>query len=236
MREIVFDTETTGLDPFNGDKIVEIGMVELIDYLPSGNVFHTYINPLRDMPIEAFRVHGLSSQFLSDFPTFGDPKVCDAMLEFMGDARLIAHNAEFDRKFINAELSNIGLPAIPIERVTDTLQLAKKKFPGAPVSLDALCRRFGIDLKDRTLHGALLDARLLADVYLELMGGRERSFGFEPQGHNNNIESDTGLSAQKIEKIGIRPKKLAPRISAEEAKNHEIFILSLGENAFWLKN
>lgn len=236
MREIVFDTETTGLDPFNGDKIVEIGMVELIDYIPTGNVFHTYVNPLRDVPIEAFRVHGLSAQFLSDYPTFGDPRVCDAMLEFIGDARLIAHNAEFDRKFINAELDAIGLPPIEFERVFDTWVFAKKKFPGAPVSLDALCKRFGVDLKDRALHGALLDSRLLAEVYLELMGGRERSFGFEAQSQSSEKSNINDSDPIIIEKIGPRLKKLPTRLTEGEKAAHQEFIKTLGEGAFWFKS
>lgn len=236
MREIVFDTETTGLDPFNGDKIVEIGMVELIDYIPTGNVFHTYVNPLRDVPIEAFRVHGLSAQFLADYPTFGDPRVCDAMLEFIGDARLIAHNAEFDRKFINAELDAIGLPPIEFERVFDTWVFAKKKFPGAPVSLDALCKRFGVDLRDRALHGALLDSRLLAEVYLELMGGRERSFGFESQVQTKENANQKDQNSIKIEKIGPRPTKLPSRLTESEIQKHEEFVKTLGDGAFWLKH
>lgn len=236
MREIVFDTETTGLDPKNGDKIVEIGMVELIDYIPTGKFFHSYVNPMRDMPIEAFKVHGLSTQFLSDFPTFSDPLVVDEMLEFIGDDILIAHNAEFDRKFINAELALINLPQIPQARCIDTVQIAKKKFPGAPVSLDALCRRFAIDLKDRSLHGALLDARLLAAVYLELMGGRERSLGFEND-HQKNSQNSNQRAMNIIKKtIGKRPIALPSRISEQEKSAHDEFVKTLGADAFWLKN
>jgi DNA polymerase III subunit epsilon len=234
MREIVFDTETTGFEPSEGHKIVEIGMIELIDLVPSGNHFHKYINPMRDMPIEAFKVHGLSAQFLSDFPTFGDPEICDAMLEFIGDSPLIAHNAEFDRKFLNAELSALKLPIIPFERCIDTLQIAKKMFPGAPVSLDALCRRFSIDLKDRSLHGALLDSKLLAAVYLELKGGRERSFGFDNVNDEISENGETNI-AQHINKIGARNKILSPRIKDSEFLAHNEFIKSLGENAFWNK-
>ncbi len=236
MREIIFDTETTGLDPKNGDKIVEIGMVELIDYMPTGKYFHTYVNPMRDMPIEAFKVHGLSTQFLSDYPTFSDPNVVDAMLEFIGDDILIAHNAEFDRKFINAELALINLPQIAQERCIDTVQIAKKKFPGAPVSLDALCRRFAIDLKDRSLHGALLDARLLAAVYLELMGGRERSLGFDVENNQNLQNKNNGNINITKKAIGPRPIALNSRLSEKEKNAHDEFVKTLGVDAFWLKN
>lgn len=233
MREIVFDTETTGLDPANGDKVVEIGMVELIDYIPTGRYFHKYINPMRDMPIEAFKVHGLSAQFLADFPTFGDPEICDAMLEFIGDAKLIAHNAEFDRKFLNYELAALNLPTIEFERCIDTIVIAKKKFPGAPASLDALCRRFAIDLKDRSLHGALLDAKLLAAVYLELMGGRERSFGFE-NGTSSSQDVSQNNSSMNLRKIGPRPKKIAPLLTEQEIAAHDDFVKTLGDKAFWI--
>ena len=231
MREIVFDTETTGLKPEEGDKLVEIGMVELIDLVPSGKTFHAYINPMRDMPIEAFRVHGLSADFLADFPTFGDPKVVDTMLEFIGDSQLVAHNAEFDRKFINWELKSIGFPEIPFERCTDTILIARKKFPGAPANLDALCKRFGIDLKDRTLHGALLDAKLLAAVYLELMGGRERSFGFLDSGNGNG----NTIELSDFPKRAHRPKKLPSHIKDDEYAAHKEFIAKMGENSFWAK-
>ena len=232
MREIVFDTETTGLNPEEGDKLVEIGMVELMDLVPTGKTFHTYINPLRDMPMEAFRVHGLSADFLADFPTFGDPRVADAMLDFIGDSQLVAHNAEFDRGFINYELKQLGLPEITKERCIDTVLIARKQFPGAPANLDALCRRFNIDLKDRTLHGALLDARLLAAVYLELKGGRERSFGFL----NNNIgRNGRGGLIKEFEKRGIRPKPLPSLITPDEAKAHQEFIAKLGEDSYWAK-
>ena len=231
MREIVFDTETTGLKPEEGDRLVEIGMVELIDLVPTGKTFHAYINPLRDMPIEAFRVHGLSAEFLADYPTFGDPKVVDAMLDFMGDSQLVAHNAEFDRKFINWELKTIGLPEVPFERCTDTIVIARKKFPGAPANLDALCKRFGIDLKDRTLHGALLDAKLLAAVYLELMGGRERSFGFLDNTKGNGSSNEI----KEFAKRGTRVKKLGSQITPAELKAHEEFIAKMGENSFWAK-
>ena len=237
MREIIFDTETTGLDPENGDKIVEIGMIEILDLLPTGKSFHCYINPMRSVPIEAQKVHGLTDAFLKDFPVFGDAEICDAMLEFIQDSQLVAHNAEFDRKFLNAELRNVGLPIIEQKRCVDTMLLARKKFPGAPASLDALCKRFAIDLKERDKHGALIDAKLLAAVYLELKGGREREFGF--------IEANKSIGASKATKSnaikskiarGDRPAPLAPRLSEAEITAHDEYVKSIGENAFWLSN
>lgn len=237
MREIIFDTETTGLDPENGDKIVEIGMIEIVDLLPTGRSFHRYINPMRPMPIEAQKVHGLSEAFLKDFPVFGDSEICDAMLEFIQDSQLVAHNAEFDRKFLNAELKNVGLPIIEQKRCVDTMVLARKKFPGAPASLDALCKRFAIDLKERDKHGALIDAKLLAAVYLELKGGREREFGFieanKSKGTSDSLH--TSIIKNKIAR-GQRPTPLAPRISESEIAAHEEYIKTIGENAFWLSN
>ena len=170
-REIVLDTETTGLDPATGHRIVEIGCVELIGGVRSGKEFHCYLNPERDMPEEAERVHGLSSKFLKDKPVFAE-KVDDFM-EFVADSQLVIHNAGFDMRFINAELARLGFAPIPMDRATDTVLMARKKFPGAPASLDALCKRFSIDLSSREKHGALLDAQLLAEVYLELLGGRQ---------------------------------------------------------------
>ena len=170
MREIVMDTETTGLDPNTGDRIVEIGGVELFNHMPTGETYHQYINPQRDMPEGAFAVHGLSAEFLSDKPLFAD--VAQAFLDFVGDSKLVIHNASFDMKFINAELKWIEKPPLPWAQAIDTLAIARKKFPGAQNSLDALCRRFGIRT-ERELHGALLDSEILAEVYLELIGGRQ---------------------------------------------------------------
>jgi DNA polymerase-3 subunit epsilon len=241
IREIVFDTETTGLDPDHQevakrDKIVEIGMIELIDLVPTGRSFHRYINPLRPMPFEAFKVHGLSDEFLNRFPNFGAPEICDEMLDFIGDAPLVAHNAEFDRKFLNAELREVGLAPIAQSRCIDTMMLAKKKFPGAPASLDALCRRFAIDLKDRSKHGALIDAKLLAAVYLELKGGRERSFGFL-DGNESTKKAESQNSAISGNKSRpIRVKKLTPLISEEELAAHQAFIKRLGASAIWLES
>lgn len=171
MREIVLDTETTGFRQNDGDRIVEIGCLELVNHVATGNTYHQYINPERDMPDEAFGVHGLSEEFLSDFPVMAD--VMEAFIEFIGDAPLVIHNAEFDMRFINAELGHLGQEPLPMSRSIDTVRMAREKFPGAPASLDALCRRFSIDNSNRTLHGALLDAELLAEVYLELIGGRQ---------------------------------------------------------------
>jgi len=171
MREIVLDTETTGFRQNDGDRIVEIGCLELVNHVATGNTYHQYINPERDMPDDAFGVHGLSEEFLSDFPVIAD--VMDAFIEFIGDAPLVIHNAEFDMRFINAELGLLGQEPLPMSRSIDTVRMAREKFPGAPASLDALCRRFSIDNSNRTLHGALLDAELLAEVYLELIGGRQ---------------------------------------------------------------
>jgi len=171
VREIVLDTETTGLDPAAGHRIVEIGAVELVNHLPTGRSRQIYVNPERDMPPEAFAVHGLSAEFLADKPVFA--AIAADFLEFIGEATLIIHNAEFDLKFLNAELARLEKPALPAARAIDTVGMARRKYPGAQASLDALCRRFQIDLSDRALHGALKDARLLAEVYLELIGGRQ---------------------------------------------------------------
>ena len=181
MREIILDTETTGLDPNRGDRLVEIGGIELVNHFPTGRTYHVYINPERDMPEEAFRVHGLSAEFLSDKPRFAE--LVDDFTAFIEGARLVIHNASFDMGFINAELKRAGRSLFPMDMVTDTLSMARRRFPGAAVSLDALCSRFGIDNSRRTKHGALLDAELLADVYIELIGGRQASFGLaEPVG------------------------------------------------------
>ena len=171
MREIVLDTETTGLDPKAGHRIVEIGCVELYNHAPTGNTLHEYINPERDMPDEAYRVHGLSNDFLADKPVFAE--VADRFMEFIGDAPLVIHNAEFDMRFINAELEGAGRETLPMARSVDTVAMARRRFPGAQANLDALCNRFGIDNSARTKHGALLDSELLAEVYLELLGGKQ---------------------------------------------------------------
>jgi DNA polymerase-3 subunit epsilon len=225
MREIVLDTETTGFDPESGDRIVEIGALELIHHVPTGKSFHQYINPERDMPQSAFQVHGLSQEFLSDKPVFAD--VAETFLDFAGDAPLVIHNAAFDMKFLNAELGWIGRETMPMGRAVDTLLIARRKYPGAPASLDALCRRFGVDASERTLHGALLDAQLLAEVYLELVGGREPGLTL--------IEDDDSPAAQGGDSArrAPRPRPLAPRLTDGEREAHAAFIATLGANALW---
>ncbi|MDP6573150.1 MAG: DNA polymerase III subunit epsilon [Rhodospirillales bacterium] len=171
MREIILDTETTGLDPGSGHRIVEIGCVELVNYVATGRTFQGFVNPEMEMPAEALAIHGLTDEFLAQKPTFAE--VADAFMEFIEESTLVIHNAEFDLGFINAELERLGRPPVPAERAVDTVHIARRKFPGAPASLDALCLRFQIDNSERTHHGALRDAKLLAEVYLELIGGRQ---------------------------------------------------------------
>lgn len=215
MREIVLDTETTGFDPYAGHRIVEIGCVELVNRMATGNVYHQYINPERDMPEEAFKVHGLSEDFLSGHPLFKD--VAQDFLKFIGDAALVIHNASFDMKFLNAELEWLGIPHIPMDRAVDTLAIARKKFPGSQVSLDALCRRFEIDNSSRDFHGALLDSELLAEVYLELTGGRQP--GLELAGDDNGGYSDMTAWSRKPVKEA-RPHQ----VPEDELALHEEFL------------
>ncbi len=226
MREIALDTETTGLDPKSGHRVVEIGCVELINHVPSGKVYHQYINPERDMPIEAERVHGLSVDFLSGHPVFAD--IATKFVDFVGDAKLVIHNASFDMSFINAELSALGMDTIPMARAIDTVTMARRKFPGAQASLDALCRRFGIDLSERSLHGALLDARLLADVYLELLGGRQHGMDLAADAVVT-VPQDSSSDAATVSDAATEgrrtPRPHAP--SAEELALHSKFIESL---------
>ncbi|CUH39406.1 DNA polymerase III subunit epsilon [Jannaschia seosinensis] len=224
MREIVLDTETTGFEPDSGDRIVEIGCVELVNHIATGNVYHQYINPERSMPQGAFEVHGLGDDFLKDFPVF--KKVGQAFVDFIGDAKLVIHNAAFDMKFLNAELDWVGLPRMPLDRAVDTLAIARSKFPGSPASLDALCRRFGIDNAARTKHGALLDSEILAEVYLELIGGRQPTMSL--------VASRTGGGHQgETWKAGPRPAPLPSRLTEEEAAAHADFVETLGENPLW---
>jgi DNA polymerase-3 subunit epsilon len=235
MREVVLDTETTGFDALNGDRLVEIGCIELINHVPTGRNFQRYINPERDVPQAAFQVHGLSAEFLSDKPKFA--AVADDLLDFVGDAPLIIHNAEFDMKFINVELERAGKVTIPFGRAIDTVAMARKKFPGSPASLDALCKRFNIDNSNRTLHGALLDAQLLADVYLELMGGRQAGLGLtvvEEITVSVDLDFTSGRrSATPGFAIQVRaPRPHAP--SPEELVAHAAFIAKI-ESAIWLK-
>jgi DNA polymerase-3 subunit epsilon len=228
MREIVLDTETTGFEPDAGDRIVEIGAVELMGHVATGRTYHQYINPEREMPQEAFEVHGLGDDFLRDKPKFA--QIGQEFLDFIGDAKLVIHNAAFDMKFLNAELGWMNLPQIPWDQAIDTLAIARKRFPGSPASLDALCRRFAIDNSARTLHGALLDSEILAEVYLELIGGRQPDFGLSVSAAAETTE--TG----EIWKPSSRPKKLPSRISEGEASAHAAFIEKLGENALWIKS
>ncbi len=227
MREIVLDTETTGFDPTAGHRIVEIGCVELLNHVPTGEVYHVYLNPERDMPEEAYKVHGLSEEFLSDKPLFAAEAV--KFVEFIGEARLVIHNADFDMKFLNWELQMLGYPTMPRDRAIDTVAMARKRFPGSPASLDALCRRFGIDNSKRDKHGALLDAELLAHVYLELIGGREPGLALAASGRQ--------AVAASAEKAEIVRQARAPRphaASEEERAAHGEFIAKLTD-AVWLK-
>ncbi len=228
MREIVMDTETTGLDPNSGDRIVEIGAVELFNHMPTGKRYHQYINPERDMPEGAFAVHGLSAEFLSDKPLFND--VAQAFLDFVGDSKMVIHNAAFDMKFINAELKWVDRPELPWPQALDTLAIARKKFPGAQNSLDALCRRFGIKT-ERELHGALLDSEILAEVYLELIGGRQPDLVLSVVSNIDSKGSDMAVGWTPPQ----RPQPLPSRISDEEAEAHKEFVEKLGEAAVWAR-
>jgi DNA polymerase III subunit epsilon len=236
MREIVFDTETTGTDPERGDRIVEIGCVELIDLVPTGVTFHRYINPERDVPAEVVKIHGLNGAFLADKPVFGSPSVVEELLAFVGDAPLVAHNAEFDRRFLNGELARLSLPLIDKNRCVDTLMIARKKFPGAPASLDALCRRFNVDRSTRELHGALIDSLLLAEVYLQLKGGRERRLSFlDPAEQDTQTTSgEPGiLETKSITSARARPVPLPIRSTLQERQAHAAFVMSLGKDPVW---
>jgi DNA polymerase-3 subunit epsilon len=224
MREIVLDTETTGFDPLQGHRMVEIGCIELLNHMPTGNEFHRYLNPERDMPAEAERVHGLSVEFLSDKPLFAS--IADALLEFIGDAPIVAHNAGFDMNFVNAELKRCGKLPLSNDRAIDTVTIARRKFPGAQASLDALCRRFSIDTSERGKHGALLDAKLLSKVYLELIGGREPGLALA------SLETTT-VQIVMEERVTRVPRPHAPL--PDELVAHETFVASAIKNAIWLQ-
>jgi DNA polymerase-3 subunit epsilon len=228
LRQIAFDTETTGLDPASGHRIVEIGCVELVGYVRTGKTFHAYLNPERDMPPEAEKVHGLSAAFLADKPRFAD--VVADFLAFVGDAVLVAHNAAFDMKFLNYELRTHGHAPFADDRALDTLLIARKKYPGQPASLDALCRRFNVDLTARTKHGALLDAELLSDVYLELMGGRQASFGLS--GAGEGVQSQQGIPTH-VPVTHFPRRHFAP--SEAELFAHEDFLSTQVKGALWKK-
>jgi DNA polymerase-3 subunit epsilon len=223
MREIVLDTETTGLDPDAGDRIIEIGAVELVNHMPTGRVFHAYINPQREVPADAVEVHGLTATFLADKPVFA--AIAAEFAAFIGDARLVIHNAAFDVKFLNAELGWCGHASIPWGRAVDTLELARRRFPGAQNTLDALCRRFGVDNTGREKHGALLDSELLAEVYLELMGGRQPDLVLSVVASG---AVETGVWSPPA-----RPRPLPPRLTSGEVAAHAAFVAELGPEAVW---
>lgn len=224
MREVVLDTETTGLDPFSGDRLVELGAVELLNHMPTGRTYHAYLNPQRDVPAEAVAVHGLTAEFLTDKPLFG--AVAAEFVAFLGDARLVIHNAAFDMKFLNAELGWAGFATMPFSRAIDTLDLARRRFPGANNTLDALCRRFGVDNSSREKHGALLDSELLAEVYLELKGGRQPDFALSVVARSSGATAAVWVPP-------ARPRPLAPRVTPAEAEAHAAFLAELGAAALW---
>lgn len=231
MREICLDTETTGLDPKDGHKIIEIACFELINKVKTGKVFHSFVNPLRDVPHEAFRIHGISTEFLKDKPTFD--LIADKFLDFIGDDILVIHNASFDIKFLNFELNILRKKTLEMSRVVDSLMLARKKFPGGQNSLDALCKRFNLDLSKREKHGAMIDTELLCDVYIELMGGAQEGFGFD------NIKKNDSIKNNQIIDVAVprnNKKIIADRnfeLTSEELKMHEDFIKLNFKTTFW---
>jgi DNA polymerase-3 subunit epsilon len=229
MREVIFDTETTGLDPRSGDRIVELGCVELVNYLPTGREFQIYVNPGRPVSEATVRITGITNETLRDKKRFEHPDIVDRLMEFLGDDPIVAHNAEFDRGFLNYELELLGRPPLPKERFIDTLILAREHRPGSPASLDAVCKRFNISIEGRELHGALLDAQLLARAYLELRGGRERAFDFA----NSSGVTGGGQAAHAPRRQRATP--LPSRLSAEERAAHAAFVSELGEAAIWKK-
>ena len=225
MREVVLDTETTGLDPNEGHRIVEIGALELMNHVATGQVYHVYINPERPMPAEAEAVHGLGDAFLADKPRFAE--IAHAFAAFIGDAPLVIHNAAFDMRFINAEFGRVGLPTLPQSRAIDTVAMARARFPGSPANLDALCRRFGVDNSGREKHGALLDSELLAEVYLELRGGRQPDFGLA------SVRVQTSQGPREGYVPPPRPKPLRPRLTEAEAEAHAAFVAGLAGGGRW---
>ncbi len=227
MREIVLDTETTGLEPSQGHRIIEIGCLELSNRTPTGARYHVYINPQRDVPEEARKISNLSTEFLQDKPLFAD--IVDGFIEFIADSPLVIHNAEFDIKFLNSELSKAKRSTIPLSRAIDTVHIARKKFPGSPASLDALCRRFNISLDERKAkgHGAMLDVELLAQVYLELLGGKQP--GLELVAKSS---SASGVVAKR-QVAAPRPSPLAARLNEDERTRHDALVQGLGPNAIW---
>jgi DNA polymerase-3 subunit epsilon len=228
MREICLDIETTGLNPKDGHKIIEIAAIEMIDKIKTGKVFHTYVNPRRDVPLEAFNIHGISTEFLQDKPIFDH--VVHKFLEFIEGGRLVIHNAAFDTKFLNHELQGLGIPTLRNE-VADSLLIARNKFPGSPASLDALCKRFNIDLSKRTKHGALLDTELLCDVYVELTGGLQAGFGFDKAALDKKTQINLEITTKNLERKTL-PKRDFP-VSAEDLELHKEFILKNLKSNFW---
>ena len=228
MREIVLDTETTGFAPSEGHRIVEIGAVELWNHLPTGKTYHQYINPERAMPQEAFNVHGLGDEFLADKPVFA--AIAQDFLDFVGDAKLVIHNASFDIKFLNAELGWVNKPLLPNDQAIDTLAIARRKFPGSPASLDSLCRRFGVDNSMREKHGALLDSEILAEVYLELIGGKQPDFALSPDDQDKDRDV-----VRPMRRASARPEPLKPRLTDEETAAHQDFISEMGDKAVWMR-
>ncbi len=219
MRELCLDTETTGLDPRSGHRVIEIAVVEMVNKVRTGNFFHTYVNPRREVPQEAFNIHGISTEFLKDKPIFDH--VAQKFLDFIKGGKLVIHNAAFDIKFLNYELGVLGFPTIEMSSVVDSLTLARQKFPGAPASLDALCRRFGIDLSKRTKHGALLDTELLCEVYVELMGGAQTGFGFDAtRKEAKRIEMEISAATENKNTL---PKRDFP-VSEDDLKLHQEFV------------
>lgn len=227
MREIVLDTETTGLNPYDNPRhrIVEIGAVEVFNQVPTGRTYHQYIQPQRNMPKEAFEVHGIGEDFLADKPLFA--AIAQDFLDFVGEAQMVIHNAEFDMRFLNAELEWAGKPTLPIKQALDTLKIARRKFPGSPASLDALCRRFGIDNSAREKHGALLDSEILAEVYLELTGGKQPDFGL------SQAKSSSAQLQDENWRPKARPNLLPSRLSDKEKTAHATFVDALGEDTIW---
>lgn len=222
MRDIIFDVETTGLRAKDGDRICEIAGIEMIDFVPTGVEFHEYVNPTIPMPAKAQEIHGLSDAFLADKPLFD--AVADKWIDFIGDARLVAHNAMFDYGFVNAELERCGLATMSFERMIDTVAIARRKFPGSDNSLDALCKRFGIDLSAREKHNALLDTQLLAEVYVELIGARQKAMSFGDSERRQTIAATS---------VPPRPSPLPSRLTDEDRAAHAAFVATLGEDAVW---
>jgi len=229
LREIVLDTETTGLDARGDDRVIEIGCIEIYNRIPTGEEYHCYINPKRDVPAEAEAVHGLSTAFLRDKPLFD--VVADAFLDFIKDDVLVIHNAPFDIGFLNAELGRLSKPALEMDRVVDTLQIARRKHPSGPNNLDALCKRYGIDNSKRIKHGALMDSLLLADVYVELLGERQAALSLAVGGSASSGQTKSGKKKAALQ----RPKPLKSRLTEDEIRAHAAFVQTLGDDALWLR-